>query len=332
MLEHYSPLLALAVTAGYAAQLGSPWQPQPVLPMGVAGMAATSFNNTIVVAGGTQWEGDNKLTLAKRWQLTNSGWQRQPALPHAFAYGAYGVWEGQLVLAGGIDDSDVRADVLLCDIAGRLRLLAKLPAPRAYCGGTVLGGNLYVLGGTSDIHDLTKLRDTFWCIDLAMGEIVHLPDFPGGRVMHAALAATLSYIFVFPGGKYDDDKRQTQNAQVVWRYSPLLKQWETIAPYPFPVRGLAVCALDERHVLTVGGYKTAPEANEPPAFTTDCFIYDAVENRYRHLPPFPYAAMQMGLLRHGDLIYAIGGEDRARHRANAVYHARIADLIKATFD
>ena len=42
MLEHYSPLLALAVTVGYAAQLGSPWQPQPVLPMGVAGIRIMS--------------------------------------------------------------------------------------------------------------------------------------------------------------------------------------------------------------------------------------------------------------------------------------------------
>ena len=315
--------IASALGPNHAVAAPSPveaplWQALASLPHGLAGFAHGVIASHPVVAGGTRWENDTKLTLTDllRYDPAANTWTREPALPRPFAFGPFGVYGGQLVLLGGDDGELTRSDGL-AGANGRA-----LPDPVAYAGSSLHDGKLYVLGGTADLRVLARTTDRFFRIDLATGESESLPLFPGGLAIHVALVAIGDNLLAFTGGRWDASAQRLANTDEAWRYSPAHRTWTSLAPYPFPVRGLAACALDGRYVLLAGGYKD-------DGLTNECFLYDATENRYSPLPPLATAAMLVGLIKAGDFIYAAGGEDRAKHRSDAVYRSPISRLLSA---
>jgi N-acetylneuraminic acid mutarotase len=294
------------------------WEAVAPLPHGLAGFAHGVVAARPVVAGGTRWINEVKHTLADTlcYDPAMNRWTAGRALSRRFAFGAFGVHDGQLVLFGGDDGEQTRADGL----AGATD--RTLPEPVAYAGSSVADGKLYVLGGTPDVRTLARTTDHFVCVDLITGDSAALPPFPGGAVIHVALVAIGADLLAFTGGRWEASEQRLTNTDAAWRYSSAARHWTPIAPFPSPIRGLAACALDERHILLAGGYQAAGP-------TDACFLYDVVENRYRPLPPLPVAAMLVGLVKAGDFVYAIGGEDRAKHRSEAVYRSPVAALLTA---
>jgi N-acetylneuraminic acid mutarotase len=305
------------------------WQPRVALPAGNAGFAHAEVDGQLVIVGGTHWEGDVKQTLDSLLVLDAKGnrWLQISRLQRPFAYGVFAALGDSLYVLGGDDGTRTHANSFIVARDGTSRSFIALPHPLAYAGCVCHGSRLFILGGTKDIRDLDQLTGDFLSVDLTTGRRTRFSDFPGGRVMHAALAIIGDSLFVFPGGTFNVQQRQVQNTQATWRYSLTSGKWEPKATYPFPVRGLAACALDSFHVLVAGGYKTPTEPGATPSFTDECFLYDVVADRYRGLPPLPYAAMLIGLQKVGDSVYLIGGEDRDKHRVDAVYSASIAALL-----
>src|SRR5690606_4848031 len=93
---------------------------------------------------------------------------------------------------------------------------------------------------------------------------------------------------------------------------------------PYAVRGITAAALDENHLFLAGGYKNASEG-----FTAEAFVFDVRTRTYRPAPPLPYSA-GVGLVRAGEWLYCIGGEDQMRHRTAAFYRLRWRDLLPPT--
>jgi hypothetical protein len=92
---------------------------------------------------------------------------------------------------------------------------------------------------------------------------------------------------------------------------------------PFAVRGLAAVALDGRHLYLAGGYK-----NDAEGFTDRGFVYDIGEDHYRSTTSLPYRAI-VGLVKSGEFVYCLGGEDKQQHRSAAVYRTKAATLSPA---
>jgi N-acetylneuraminic acid mutarotase len=317
-----------------ALQAGGPaaafWEPLPSLPVGIAGFAATANGAGITVAGGTTWEGDQKLTLDRRWEwpFGGGGWLEREPLPRPYAHGAAGRHENRLVLAAGSDGFMMRNDVIAIPDRGRPNVIGALTEPAAYCASAVAGNMLYVLGGARDIGDLTTLGSSFHAFDLQTGSSESLPAYPGGPVMHARLAVIPNRILVFPGGTYDTTHRRAINQSAVWSYTFDKRRWTRLKDYPFAVRGLAVCTLEAGgHIFAAGGYRST--TGNDPQMTGACFVYDVMADRYDPLPPLPYAAMLMETVRDHEFVYVLGGEDRSRHRATQVFRASIAALLAA---
>jgi N-acetylneuraminic acid mutarotase len=118
--------------------------------------------------------------------------------------------------------------------------------------------------------------------------------------------------------KWDAQAGAVANHDGAYAFSPRLNTWRHLAPLPQPVRGLAAVMLDERRIYLAGGAGK-------DGFTDWSTIYDLKENRYLPAPVLPYRAM-VALVRNGDYVYCIGGEDRAKHRSETVYRAKIAEL------
>ena len=76
------------------------------------------------------------------------------------------------------------------------------------------------------------------------------------------------------------------------------------------MRGLNSCVLDERHIFLAGGYKED--------FTDEAFIYDTETDSYFKTAPLPYRGM-VSLIKNGDNLYCLGGEDKMRHRSDLAY-------------
>lgn len=292
------------------------WQTRASLPYGVAGFAHGSIDSHPVIAGGTRWENDSKITLTdrRRYDASTDTWNEEPPLSRPFAFGPFGVHGGRLVLLGGDDGERTRADGLggVTDRA--------LPDSVAYAGSAILSGKIYVLGGTADLRNLARSTDHFFCIDLTTGKAESLPAFPDGPVIHAALVALGDNLFAFTGGHWDASAQKLVNTAAAWCYSPIRRAWVPLANYPRATRGLGAQIVDARYVLLAGG-----DAN--PGVTGDCFLYDTKENRYSALPPLPVSAMLIGLINDGEFLYAAGGEDRARHRSVAFYRASIRQIL-----
>ena len=101
----------------------------------------------------------------------------------------------------------------------------------------------------------------------------------------------------------------------------MTKRWEKLAPLPYAVRGLTACALDGRRILLAGGYK-----NDAEEFTDEAFVYDINTGKYTPTQPLPYKAM-VSLVKVGDWIYCLGGEDRKKHRTDAVFRIKWKELL-----
>lgn len=298
------------------------WKSTAPLPAGLAGFAHTAIGPTLVIAGGTRWENDVKHTLSAVvvYDPATNTWSEGSPLPRPFAFGPFGTFEGRLFAAGGDDGERTRSDIV--GLASPL----VLPAPAAYAGGALWQGRLHVLGGTPDLRDLSQTHARFHALNFSSGQQEQLPDFPGGPAIHIALTSLDDGLLAFTGGRWDADSRRLVNMDEAWRYDPGKRTWTRLPPYPFPARGVAACALDDRHVLLAGGYRSFGDRMD---VTAECFLYDAVRDRYLPLPPLPVEAMTIGLLRDNDTIYMIGGEDRPRTRSAAVYRASISDLLKS---
>jgi len=288
----------------------------------VAGFAHGAAEGRLIVGGGTLWEGDQKRTLStvQTYDPAEDRWREAPAWPRSFSFGVFAVWTDRLVAAGGDAGGSTRADRV---DGGHPNW--SLLRPVAYAGCALLNGKLYILGGTPDLASLAHAAPTFLAVDPASGTVESLPDFPGAPRIHVALAAAAGRIWAFTGGIWDSRVGQLRNSDDAWSYASESRTWRKLSPFPFPARGVAALALDERFILLAGGYRTDGNAQ---AMTAACLVYDTWEDRYHAAAQLPVPVMLAGLDRVGCDVYAIGGENAPRQRSACVFRAPVAALLK----
>jgi len=321
-------LIVVAVSAFAADQL---WEPLARLPAGGnAGLACGVVDSRIIVAGGTDLGTGVKhaLDYVLAFDSAANQWRQIGRLPRPYYYGAFGATDRSLFVIGGDDGHRTRSDVWAVSGTGTSRRMAELSQPVGYVGCTTWQNACYILGGTRDVRDLSRMTADFLRLDLGSGAVSFLPEYPGGPVFQSALAAVGSRIYAFPGGSYNRVQKRAEAGQGAWAYDLAATRWRPISSYPFPVRAATAAPLDETHVF-VGGGAVMPVTLGGPTATARAFVYDVPGDNYRPLPPLPFAAGLIGLQRWGEYLFIIGGEDLPRHRNSGVFRARIRDLLLA---
>ena len=311
--------LLLSITTGLAAASG--WEALPKVPVGVGNFTGGAFGDDLIVAGGVTWQDGTKVWLDNIWRFDTRKvtWNEGGTLPHPVAYAAYGQTVEGVFLAGGSDGKRNLPDSGWLDRKAQWRKAGDVPQPLVYSGSCIAAGRLYVVAGASDAADGRTATNLFYAVDLKTGRTEDFGEFPGGKVVLPAAAALDGRIYVFGGATCDPSDGLPVNVDSAWVYSLTEAKWSSLKPIAFPVRGLASCVLDARHILLVGGYRED--------FTDEAFVYDTKTGNYSRTIPLPYRAMT-SLIKCGSDVYCVGGEDRMKHRSDLIFKIKWREFIE----
>jgi hypothetical protein len=317
------PLLmaALAIMISPVVARAHSWQMLAPLPAPNGGFISGEVDGKIVVLGGTNWEGGKKnwLNTAYQFDPATSAWSALEPLTTPLAYGIGANVNGIFVVVGGTTGLEpwrgivrVRDGRLTSSVEGGLSLPAVLSA------GGAIKGEIIVAGGTDDAANVKALSRTVAVLDLKTGRTRVLPEFPGLGFGTAACVGVGDELFLFAGANWDVSANAVKNTAEAWAFSAARGAWRHLKPYPISARGVTAVALDEHRIYLAGGFVAGD-------FTDHAFIYNIVTDSFTPATVLPYQG-QVGLVRCGEYIYCIGGEDRMKHRSDAVHRIKIAEL------
>jgi hypothetical protein len=139
---------------------------QALAPMSVArgySMGAVVGDQFWVFGGSTN---DERTGAVQMLDLAKNTWVDEPPLDRTLSSAAVGVVADRIYLIGGVASSvgAVTPDTLLyARDTGRLTTFAPMPTPRFASAGAVVGGSIYVAGGTvvaspTDVHATATLE------------------------------------------------------------------------------------------------------------------------------------------------------------------------------
>lgn len=319
-LAAFTLMLASSLSASPAS-----WEKLPPLPVANGGFFAAASDREIIVAGGTTWQGENKLWLDQIWSYNpmHRNWREAGRLPATVAYPVAGQIGGTVWFAGGSSGTQSHRELWRLDSDLQPRLVSRLDAAFVYAASAIIGTTLYAVGGTDDQAALARIDNRFCGIDLNSGQITRLPAYPEASLTTATATALGNRLFVFGGAQWDAARQTVSNFRSAHAYSVATGRWEALPPLPHPGRGYTAVTLDDRHIYLAGGYR-----NDAVEFVAEAYLYDVAARAYRPTAPLPYAGM-VGLVKSGDWLYCLGGEDRKRHRADAMFRLRWRELIPA---
>lgn len=313
------PLLLMIAGEAFAG-----WERLPPLPTPNGGFACGVVDKKLVVVGGTNWKDGTKHWLDGIWVFdpTSQKWEVHGKLPHPLAYAVVAKWNGDLIIAGGTTGTQPRREVWRMKSSLELKQIAELKDDAGLAVGGVVGKDLLLLGGCADPSKLTGFYGRGVRMNLDHGNISALQ--PPGSVAFglAASVAVGRELFVF-AGVTPDPVNEIANLSAAWALDTKKDNWRGLRPYPISVRGASAVKLDKRRILIAGGY-----GGQPEGFTAAAFIYDTKHDAYTKTMDLPIGAL-VGLVRAGDLVYSLGGEDRGGHRTDACFRVKVAELLKA---
>jgi N-acetylneuraminic acid mutarotase len=272
----------------------------------------------IVVFGGTNWEDGKKkwLQAIRVFDPAASSWSTLADMSCQRAYGLCIQDDQALALVGGSNDRSTIRYLETYDGAC-LGVTKDLDLPRSIVlsAGGRIGMKDYIVGGTDDAANLAGMTAATHVI--AGSEVSRLADYPGKSFAVAASAVVGDEMFVFGGMNYDEATKAPANSTAAYAFSPAKNTWRKLQPLPVANRGLAAVVLDEQHIYLAGGYTDN--------FTADAVIYDVKTDSYQKAKSLPYAAM-VGLVKLGDSVYCLGGEDKQKSRTNKFFRIPTAEL------
>ncbi|MFN7564115.1 MAG: Kelch repeat-containing protein [Prosthecobacter sp.] len=299
------------------------WEQLPPLPEPNGGFACGYVYEGIIVIGGTNWRDGKKQWLNKVhiFEPETKRWQEAKPLQSAAAYGVnlqldeshFGFW-------GGSDgQKPIRSLVPVAEKGAVWLSMPELPETVVLAAGGSVGQDQHnlLVGGTNDAANLAGLSRSTYVFGSA--GMVRLADYPGKPFATAASAVVVEELFVFGGMNYDAEAKLPVNSSEAYAFSPDKNVWRKLTPLAVPTRGLTAVTLDESHIYIAGGYRED--------FTAEAVIYDVKADSYRKALPLPYAAM-VGLVKMGDHVYCLGGEDKKQSRTDKFFRIPVVELLK----
>ena len=312
------------LTPVLAGNLFAGWEPIPPLPEPNGGFACGVVDEKIIVIGGTNWKDETKHWLAGIWvfDTKTQKWEVHGKLPHSLAYAAVAEWKGDFIIAGGTTGTQPRREVWRMDRSLKLMRIGELKEDAVLAAGGLAGNDLFLVGGCAEPSKITGFYGRGVKLNLERDSVSTFQ--PPGNVAFALAASVVvgREWFVF-GGVTTNSVTEIANLNAAWAFDAARNKWRELRPLPIAVRGAAAVRLDSHRILIAGGY-----GGQPEGFTAAAFIYDTKRDAYAKTMDLPIGAL-LGVVRAGDYVYALGGEDRGKHRVDACFRVKVAELLKA---
>lgn len=316
--------LRLLVSMSIASTQAADWEELPPLPEPNGGGLCGAVDSRIVVVGGTNWEGGvkNWLRSVHEYDPVRRLWTKRADLPTgSVAYGVSIQSGGAFRFIGGSDGTKALKAIGTIEGAGvHFASVPELPSALVLAGGGAIGGSYVIVGGTDDAANVSEVQQTTHVLEL-VGQhwtVRRMADYPGKPVAVLASAVIGDELFVF-GGMNAGLADMVINTADAYAFSAARNSWRKLQPLADATRGLSAVSLDEQNIYLAGGFTDA--------FRTEAFLYDTKADTYRPAKPLPYAAM-VTLVRSGDHLYCLGGEDKMKSRTNKFFRLPVAELLK----
>ncbi len=296
------------------------WHEKHVMPEGVSGGALALLSDKLIYAGGTAWRDQVKhwLTETVVYNPQTDEWSKGPALPEPLAYGACIRSGHSLEVLGGLNDSGLSRKCWRLD-AGSERWVASgvVPSGTVFGRSEVVQGHAYLFGGCPS----TELS---LCVTSVLkrnpsGGWEKVSEMPGGPIAMSAISVLHDQVYLF-GGCSNLPPHGVRNRSEAFRFDPLTSQWKTLRPLPEAARGMTAVPVNRRYLLLAGGY-----VDSLPGFSAAEYLYDIETDQYTRIAPLPFPVMGMEMASHAGSIWALGGEDKPRHRSSRLLEAKLAE-------
>ncbi len=270
--------------------------------------------------GGTNWEGGKKNWLKEirvfdprigKWSVINFG--------YSVAYGlVIQADDSSFGFIGGSDGKEpFKAIGNVADAHASFLKAPRLPSSLVLASGGQVKGSLVLVGGSDDASNLAGVTASTFLVTNSTSK--RLADYPGKPFATAASAVVGEELFVFGGMNYDKVNKAAVNTAEAYAFSPEKNVWRKLKPLAAPTRGSSAVTLDDNHFYIAGGYRDD--------FTAEAVIYEVKTDSYRKAPSLPYAAM-VGLVKMGEHVYCLGGEDKKQSRTDKFFRLPVAELLK----
>lgn len=201
-----------------------------------------------------------------------------------------------IYVVGGFEDGVPTSEVWRYDVGDRAwTSLAPLATPRGGLGGGVLGGRLYVVGGSGayarpDVRDDTPAGyASVEVYDFARNRWTPGPSMPTPR-HHVASVVAGGKLYVV-GGRAPEDT----SLAAAERFDPATGTWERLPPLPLGAGSLAGTSAAGQ-VIVIGGGDEVENWVTPATWT-----FDTRSRRWRRLA-------DLAIARHSETAATLGGD------------------------
>lgn len=279
---YYDTVYLLPTRASY-------WRPVGRLPHPLGYGVAASYENSLIIAGGTDGSRTYADVIAATWRRGRLEFRNLPPLPAPCAFSAGAIVGHLLYVTCGIEGGQFTAVQAMGELwaldleapSQGWRSLPALPGPgREDAAAGAFGGNLYVFGGVA----------------LRAGD--------AGRQVETVLRDAYVYR---PGAG--------------WSRLPDMPDPRAGSPSPVPVT-------PDGRLWVLTGAERLPKVEGPadPGFPQNGMAYDPAANRWTLLPDMPIGRSTPGVASWDGLWVMIGGERRAGYRSPEVWALSLADF------
>lgn len=274
----------------------------------------------IVIVGGTNWEGGKKNWLKEvrvfdprigKWSVINFGY------PVAYGVGIQADDSAFSFVGGSEGREPFKAIGNVADANASFLNAPRLPSSLVLASGGEVKGKIILVGGSDDAAHLAGVTASTYLITSSISR--RLADYPGKPFATAASTVVGEELLVFGGMNYDEVNQAAVNTAEAYAFSPAKNVWRKLKLLAAPTRGLSAVTLDDNHIYIAGGYRDD--------FTAEAVIYEVKADSYRKAIPLPYAAM-VGLVKMGEHVYCLGGEDKKQSRTDKFFRLPVAELLK----
>ncbi|MFC1677049.1 Kelch repeat-containing protein [Planctomycetota bacterium] len=323
------------------------WSWGPVVPKPKTSLGTTSVGDSVVTVGGTFWvttpDGkDLKIWLAKVYQLDTKEmkWSNLPDYPHPAGYPFVAAIGSKIYVVGGRNADKGNAETFILDTSEKNPKWVQgpsLPRPRWSCVGGVIDEVIYITAGEQG--DLSKKGDVAEAASVMALDTKnlqkgwqHVGDIPGSKPGWTSATTCNGKLYIFGGTDVTKGMKKSvikqgsvrvvENSFIPYQpHSRVLSfdvatgKWEKCTAMPDGKSSCASLAIDDRYILLAGGVDLVTGRHRSGDdrmrlnFSSDCLVYDTIKDNYEAITPLKKAVADVGVVKIGDTLYVIGGEN-----------------------
>lgn len=307
---------------------------------GFAGSYAGVSNGALIVCGGANfpekplWEGGAKRWTDRVYVMAShcAGWVDAAPLPKPLGYGASVSLPEGVMLIGGCNAGGAVSDCYLLKYEEgvvRCESLPPLPHPLTGHAAAVMGGKVYVMGGSLAVGE-QDAQNNLWIFDPEECAWSEGEPLPGrGRFLHQ-MATVGRTVYVLggiglkegEGGKPERDMlAETWSfcEETGWRRLAYMPHFCAAAPTPAPVREGRIYLLGGDDA-TVKGFSPA----EHPGFHNQSLCFIPASNEWADAGSIAAPRAVLPCAEWNGLFVIVNGEQRPGKRSNQVWGVKFS--------